>query len=195
MFWFFSRRLFYDQQVMLSLLPAAAITPKGLSLLSEICRVYDELYSFSPEQAKSPESLSMIMLMLSTVGSIVEWAMALPILNDDNALPRWRNTITKVLVPLLYLVLVWSLELIVPTGSLYLFLMPTGSLYLFLIGAWYYRFRPKIPAGMDIPLSWADTVDPDDLDEEFDTMSSMKPPECVLILLTYDCMSVTQQFV
>ncbi|KAL3585753.1 hypothetical protein D5086_012620 [Populus alba] len=37
------------------------------------------------------------------------------------------------------------------------------------------RFRPKIPAGMDIRLSQAETVDPDELDEEFDTIPT---PNC-----------------
>ncbi|KAJ4960474.1 hypothetical protein NE237_020384 [Protea cynaroides] len=104
--------------------------------------------------------------------AVVGWAVGLARWVDD--IRRWRNTITTVLVHLLYLVLVWYPELIVPTGSL----------YLFLIGVWYYRFRPKIPAGMDIRLSQADTVDPDDLDEEFDTMPSTKPPD--IIRVRYD---------
>ncbi|OAY30994.1 protein QUIRKY [Manihot esculenta] len=82
---------------------------------------------------------------------------------------RWKNPVTTVLVHILYLVLVWYPDLIVPTGFL----------YVFLIGVWYYRFRPKIPAGMDIRLSQAETVDPDELDEEFDTIPSSKPPEII----------------
>ncbi|KAG7530557.1 Phosphoribosyltransferase C-terminal [Arabidopsis thaliana x Arabidopsis arenosa] len=48
-----------------------------------------------------------------------------------------------------------------------------------MIGVWYYRFRPKIPAGMDIRLSQAETVDPDELDEEFDTIPSSRRPEVI----------------
>ncbi|GAU32820.1 hypothetical protein TSUD_208880 [Trifolium subterraneum] len=43
---------------------------------------------------------------------------------------------------------------------------------------------PKIPAGMDTRLSQAEAVDPDELDEEFDTMPSSKPPD--LVRIRYD---------
>lgn len=87
---------------------------------------------------------------------------------------RWKNSVTTVLVHILYLVLVWYPDLIVPTGFL----------YVVLIGVWYYRFRPRIPSGMDTRLSQAETVDPDELDEEFDTIPSSKPPE--IIRMRYD---------
>ncbi|EOY21725.1 C2 calcium/lipid-binding plant phosphoribosyltransferase family protein [Theobroma cacao] len=104
--------------------------------------------------------------------AVLAWAVGLAKWLDD--IRRWRNPVTTVLVHVLYLVLVWYPDLIVPTGFL----------YVVLIGVWYYRFRPKIPAGMDIRLSQAETVDPDELDEEFDTIPSSKPPE--LIRARYD---------
>ncbi|KAK1305867.1 hypothetical protein QJS10_CPA10g00594 [Acorus calamus] len=82
---------------------------------------------------------------------------------------RWRSPVTTVLVHALYLVLVWYPELAVPTASLYVFMM----------GAWYYRFRPKAPAGMDVRLSQADTADLDELDEEFDGFLSARAPDVV----------------
>ncbi|KAK1282758.1 hypothetical protein QJS10_CPB22g00864 [Acorus calamus] len=82
---------------------------------------------------------------------------------------RWRSPVTTVLVHALYLVLVWYPELAVPTASLYVFMM----------GAWYYRFRPKAPAGMDVRLSQADTADLDELDEEFDGFPSSRAPDVV----------------
>ncbi|KAF3437783.1 hypothetical protein FNV43_RR20539 [Rhamnella rubrinervis] len=97
--------------------------------------------------------------------AVLAWAVGLAKWLDD--IRRWRNPVTSVLVHILYLVLVWYPDLIVPTGFL----------YVFLIGVWYYRFRPKIPAGMDIRLSHAEAVDPDELDEEFDTIPSSKPPD------------------
>ncbi|XP_071713807.1 protein QUIRKY [Rutidosis leptorrhynchoides] len=103
---------------------------------------------------------------------VLAWAVGLAKWLDN--IRRWKNTVTTVLVHLLYLVLVWYPDLIVPT----LFL------YVCLIGIWYYRFRPKSPAGMDIRLSQAETVDPEDLDEEFDTFPSSRPPE--LIRARYD---------
>ncbi|XWS51087.1 hypothetical protein CRYUN_Cryun12cG0146000 [Craigia yunnanensis] len=99
--------------------------------------------------------------------AVLAWAVGLVKWFDD--IRRWRNPVTTVLVHVLYLVLVWYPDLIVPTGFL----------YVVLIGVWYYRFRHKIPAGMDIRLSQAETVDPDELDEEFDTIPSSKPPEII----------------
>ncbi|KAL6973325.1 hypothetical protein U1Q18_027505 [Sarracenia purpurea var. burkii] len=99
--------------------------------------------------------------------AVLAWAIGLAKWLDD--IRRWRNPVTTVLVHLLYLVLVWYPDLIVPTGFL----------YIFLIGVWYYRFRPKIPAGMDTRLSQAETVDPDELDEEFDPIPSSKPVDII----------------
>ncbi|XP_020105764.1 protein QUIRKY [Ananas comosus] len=87
---------------------------------------------------------------------VVAWAVGLARWVDD--VRRWRSPVTTVLVHVLYLVLVWYPELVVPTGAL----------YVFLIGVWYYRFRPKGPAGMDARLSQADTVEQDELEEEFE---------------------------
>ncbi|KAF5758487.1 putative C2 domain, phosphoribosyltransferase, C2 domain superfamily [Helianthus annuus] len=103
---------------------------------------------------------------------VLAWAVGLAKWLDN--IRRWRNPVTTVLVHLLYLVLVWYPDLIVPTAFL----------YVCLIGTWYYRFRPKSPAGMDIRLSQAESVDPEDLDEEFDTFPSSRPPE--LIRARYD---------
>ncbi|KAI3454628.1 hypothetical protein Pfo_011291 [Paulownia fortunei] len=101
--------------------------------------------------------------------AVLAWAVGLAKWLDH--IRRWRNPVTTVLVHVLYLVLVWYPDLIVPTGFL----------YVFLIGVWYYRFKPKIPAGIDIKLSQADTVDPDELDEEFDTFPSSRPPEVIRV--------------
>ncbi|XP_010933296.1 protein QUIRKY [Elaeis guineensis] len=98
---------------------------------------------------------------------VIAWAVGLARWVDD--VRRWRNPVTTVLVHVLYLVLVWYPELV----------MPTASLYVFLVGAWYYRFRPRTPVGMDMRLSQADTVDADELDEEFDPVPSAKPAEVV----------------
>ncbi|XP_052143014.1 protein QUIRKY [Oryza glaberrima] len=93
---------------------------------------------------------------------VLAWAVGLARWLDG--VQRWRSPPTTVLVHVLYLVLVWYPELAVPTASL----------YVFLIGVWYYRFRPRGPAGMDARLSQADTVEADDLEEEFD---AVPPPE------------------
>ncbi|KAI3898861.1 hypothetical protein MKW92_006751 [Papaver armeniacum] len=104
--------------------------------------------------------------------SVLSWAIGFWKWVDD--IRQWRNPLTTILVHFLYLVLVWYPEMIVPTGSL----------YLFLIGVWYYRFKPKIPAGMDIRLSQAERLDPDELEEELDTYPSSCPNE--VIRMRYD---------
>lgn len=101
-----------------------------------------------------------IMNVLSGVMNVAKWI-------DD--ICQWKNPVTTVLVHLLFLILVWYPELIVPTVFF----------YIFLIGCWYYRFRPRMPSHMDIRLSHADAVDEDELDEEFDPIPSKKPPEVV----------------
>ncbi|GAB2269939.1 hypothetical protein Dimus_004857 [Dionaea muscipula] len=118
---------------------------------------------------KSKSNWFRIMAVLAWVVGLAKWV-------DD--VKRWKNPVTTVLVHILYLVLVWFPDLIVPTMFL----------YIFLIGIWYHRFRPKIPAGMDIRLSQADTVDPDELDEEFDTIPSSRPSE--IIRVRYDRMRI-----
>ncbi|KAH7837386.1 hypothetical protein Vadar_013261 [Vaccinium darrowii] len=82
---------------------------------------------------------------------------------------NWKNPITSVLVHILFLILIWYPELI----------LPTVFLYLFLIGLWNYRSRPRHPPHMDTKLSWAEAVHPDELDEEFDTFPSSKPNDAV----------------
>ncbi|CAH2068676.1 unnamed protein product [Thlaspi arvense] len=70
----------------------------------------------------------------------------------------WKNPITTILVHFLFIILVLYPELI----------LPTIFLYLFVIGIWYYRWKPRHPPHMDIKLSHAHAIGPDDLDEEFD---------------------------
>ncbi|KAF8378402.1 hypothetical protein HHK36_029741 [Tetracentron sinense] len=101
--------------------------------------------------------------------AVLGWAVGLLKWVDD--IRRWRNRVTTILVHVLYLVLVWFPDLVVPTMCF----------YVFLIGVWYYRFRPKNPAGMDIRLSQAQTVNPDEMDEEFDGMPSQRTPDIVRI--------------
>ncbi|CAO2835651.1 unnamed protein product [Amaranthus hypochondriacus] len=81
----------------------------------------------------------------------------------------WKNSITTVLVHLLFIMLVCFPELI----------LPTVFLYMFLIGCWNYRYRQKNPPHMDTRISYADAISPDELDEEFDTFPTTKGSEVV----------------
>ncbi|KAH7302270.1 hypothetical protein KP509_23G063100 [Ceratopteris richardii] len=83
----------------------------------------------------------------------------------------WKSKVTTVLVHILYCILVWFPELI----------LPTTFLYMFLIGAWQYRFRSRQPPHMDVGLSYANVTGQEELDEEFDDMPSTKSAEIVRI--------------
>lgn len=82
---------------------------------------------------------------------------------------QWKNPVTSVLVHILFLILIWYPELI----------LPTIFFYMFLIGMWNYRFRPRHPPHMDTKLSWAEAVQPDELDEEFDTFPTSRSQDKV----------------
>ncbi|XP_052170169.1 FT-interacting protein 3-like [Diospyros lotus] len=86
----------------------------------------------------------------------------------------WRNPITTALVHVLFVMLVCFPELI----------LPTVFLYMFLIGLWNYRYRPKYPPHMNMRISYADGVPPDELDEEFDSFPTSRAPD--LVRMRYD---------
>uniref|UniRef100_A0A7N0VH31 C2 domain-containing protein n=1 Tax=Kalanchoe fedtschenkoi TaxID=63787 RepID=A0A7N0VH31_KALFE len=86
----------------------------------------------------------------------------------------WRNPITTVLVHVLYLMLVCFPELI----------LPTTFLYMFLVGVWNFRYRARYPPHMNVRLSQAEAIHPDELDEEFDTFPTTKNAE--LVRMRYD---------
>ncbi|KAL2923792.1 FT-interacting protein 1 [Bienertia sinuspersici] len=87
---------------------------------------------------------------------------------------KWKNPVTTVLVHILYFILIFFPELI----------LPTVFLYMFLIGVWNYRYRPRHPPHMDTKLSWADAAQPDELDEEFDTFPTTKSSD--IVRMRYD---------
>lgn len=87
---------------------------------------------------------------------------------------HWKNPITSILIHILFIILMLYPELI----------LPTIFLYLFIIGIWNYRWRPRHPPHMDIRLSHADAVHPDELDEEFDTFPTSKPSD--IVRMRYD---------
>lgn len=84
---------------------------------------------------------------------------------------QWRNPLTTILVHILFLILLSYPELI----------LPTVFFYMFLIGLWQYRFRPRSPPHMDPRISHAELIDQDELEEEFDTVPTSKPPEVVMM--------------
>ncbi|OAY23751.1 hypothetical protein MANES_18G104300v8 [Manihot esculenta] len=114
---------------------------------------------------RSKANLGRIMKLLGGVAAVCQWF---------NAICTWRNAITTCLVHVLFLILICYPEL----------LLPTIFLYLFVIGIWNYRYRPRHPPHMDTRLSQADNVHPDELDEEFDTFPTSRPPD--IVRMRYD---------
>lgn len=87
----------------------------------------------------------------------------------------WKNPTATILVHALLVTLVWFPDLIIPTLAF----------YIFAVGAWNYRFRTRDPLPhFDSKLSLAESLDRDELDEEFDLVPSARPPE--LVRLRYD---------
>ncbi|GLT64546.1 hypothetical protein SLA2020_370320 [Shorea laevis] len=114
---------------------------------------------------KSKANFQRIMSLLAGVSRVCKWF-------DDVC--KWRNPLTTCLVHVLFLILVCYPELI----------LPTIFLYLFVIGIWNYRFRPRYPPHMDVRLSCAENLSPDELDEEFDSFPTSRPSD--LVRIRYD---------
>lgn len=114
---------------------------------------------------RSKANFYRITSLLSGIGAVFRWF---------ESIRSWRNPITTILVHILFLILVWYPELI----------LPTIFLYLFMIGIWNYRFRPRHPPHMDTKLSCAELAHPDELDEEFDSFPTSKPMD--IVKMRYD---------
>ncbi|KAL3519201.1 hypothetical protein ACH5RR_021790 [Cinchona calisaya] len=109
---------------------------------------------------KAKANFFRVMNVLSGFIAVVKWL---------DQLCQWKNPITTILIHILYTILILFPELI----------LPTFFLYLFFIGVWRYRWKPRHPPHMDIRLSHADAVGPDELDEEFDTFPTTKSSDRV----------------
>ncbi|KAL6559065.1 Multiple C2 domain and transmembrane region protein 16 [Orobanche hederae] len=87
----------------------------------------------------------------------------------------WKNPTATILVHALLVMLVWFPDLIVPTLAF----------YVFVVGAWNYRFRSRTSLlHFDPKISLAESIDRDELDEEFDAMPCTRPNE--LVRVRYD---------
>uniref|UniRef100_A0A5B7AX09 C2 domain-containing protein n=1 Tax=Davidia involucrata TaxID=16924 RepID=A0A5B7AX09_DAVIN len=114
---------------------------------------------------RSKANFFRVMNVLSSLIAVGKWF---------DQICHWKNPLTTVLIHILFVILVLYPELI----------LPTIFLYLFFIGIWHYRLKPKHPPHMDIRLSHADAVAPDELDEEFDSFPTSKPTD--IVKMRYD---------
>ncbi|PQQ00806.1 protein QUIRKY [Prunus yedoensis var. nudiflora] len=102
-----------------------------------------------------------IINVVAGVMDVVGW------INDTRS---WKNPMATILVHALLALLVWFLDLLVPTLAF----------YVFVIGAWNYRFRSRAALQhFDPKLSLVESVDCDELDEEFDSVPSTRSFEVV----------------
>ncbi|XP_059280879.1 multiple C2 domain and transmembrane region protein 16 [Lycium ferocissimum] len=104
-----------------------------------------------------------IINVIAGVIDIVKWV-------DDTR--GWKNPTATLLVHALLVMLVWFPDLIIPTFAF----------YVFVIGAWNYRFRsrdtlPHFDPKMSLVAD--QSLDRDELDEEFDALPCSRPNELV----------------
>ncbi|XP_010473804.1 PREDICTED: FT-interacting protein 1-like [Camelina sativa] len=80
---------------------------------------------------------------------------------------RWKKPLASTAIHVVYFVLVCSPEMI----------LPVMCFCLFMVAVWNYRLRPRQPPHMDTRISFADSIHPEELNEEFDTFpySSQDP--------------------
>eukprot|EP01018_Ginkgo_biloba_P012387 Gb_08022 [translate_table: standard] len=134
-------------------------------LRKEVVEYMLDLDSHMWSMRRSKANFFRIMSVLSGLIAVGKWF---------DEICNWKNPVTTVLVHILFLILVWYPELI----------LPTIFLYMFLIGIWHFRFRPRHPPHMDTRLSHAEAVHPDELDEEFDTFPTSRGAD--IVRMRYD---------
>ncbi|XP_074567505.1 FT-interacting protein 3-like [Curcuma longa] len=144
---------------------AARLSRMEPSLRKEVVEYMSDVDSHMWSMRRSKANFFRLMSVFSGLLAASKWFASVCM---------WKNPITTVLVHILFIMLVCFPELI----------LPTVFLYMFLIGLWNYRFRPRYPPHMNIKLSHAEAVHPDELDEEFDTFPTSRSDE--IVRMRYD---------
>ncbi|XP_075660738.1 FT-interacting protein 3-like [Castanea sativa] len=91
----------------------------------------------------------------------------LAMINWFKKIRNWTNPATTIFIYILFLLVVFFPQVI----------LPAMFLFFFLTGLWRYRKRPRLPPHVDANLSHAYTTNEDELDEEFDPIPSRKTGE------------------
>ncbi|XP_073003755.1 FT-interacting protein 7-like [Typha latifolia] len=134
-------------------------------LRKEVVEYMLDMDSHMWSMRKSKANFYRIMGVFNPLIAVIKWF---------DQICHWKNPLTTILIHVLFVILVLYPELI----------LPTIFLYLFLIGVWYYRWRPRQPPHMDTKLSHAEASHPDELDEEFDSFPTSRPPD--IVRMRYD---------
>lgn len=114
---------------------------------------------------RSKANFSRLVAVLSGVIAASRWM---------ESIHSWQRPVYSLLFVAMFLLFVLFLEII----------LPTVFLCVALTGMWRYRFRPFHPPHMDTRLSYAESVYPDELDEEFDTFPTTRSGE--IVRMRYD---------
>lgn len=109
---------------------------------------------------RSKANFFRLMNVLSGIVSMGRWI---------EAMRNWHKPVYSTLFVVFFLLLVLLPELIIPTVLL----------YMAFIGLWRYKSRSRQPPHMDIRLSHAESVYPDELDEEFDSFPTSRSADVV----------------
>lgn len=139
---------------------AARLSRAEPPLRKEVVEYMTDVDSHLWSMRRSKANFFRVMSVFSGLRSVSKWF---------GEVCAWRNPITTVLVHILFVMLVCFPELI----------LPTVFLYMFVIGLWNFRYRPNSPPHMNTKISYADSVSPDELDEEFDSFPSSRASEIV----------------
>ncbi|RRT54014.1 hypothetical protein B296_00022846 [Ensete ventricosum] len=144
---------------------AARLSRMEPPLRKEVVEYMSDAHSHLWSMRRSKANFFRLMSVFSGLFAVGKWF---------GGVCSWKNPVTTVLVHILFIMLVSFPELI----------LPTIFLYMFLIGIWNYRFRPRYPPHMNTKISSVEAVDPDELDEEFDTYPTSRNPE--IVRMRYD---------
>ncbi|XP_030532836.2 FT-interacting protein 3 [Rhodamnia argentea] len=109
---------------------------------------------------RSKANFFRLMSVLSSIVAINRWV---------ESIRNWHKPVYSALFVAVFLWLVCCPEFIIPIMLLFMALM----------GLWRYRSRPRHPPHMDTRLSHAESVYPDELDEEFDSFPTSRSAEVV----------------
>ncbi|KAL3380023.1 hypothetical protein AABB24_000579 [Solanum stoloniferum] len=140
---------------------ASHLTRSEPPLRSEVVTYMLDADSHSFSMRKVRANWFRIINVIAGVIDIVKWV-------DDTR--GWKNPTATLLVHALLVMLVWFPDLIIPTFAF----------YVFVIGAWNYRFRSRDTLShFDRKISLAESLDRDELDEEFDALPCTRPNELV----------------
>ncbi|KAK8631072.1 hypothetical protein V6N13_079836 [Hibiscus sabdariffa] len=92
------------------------------------------------------------------------------------AMSRWFESMRNWTKPVYSSLFVAAFLLLVALPEL---IIPMTLVYMATMGLWRYRFRPRHPPHMDTRLSHAESVYPDELDEEFDSFPTSRSADVV----------------